>query len=149
MQGIISTPGRATRPMNGELALDELMRQFVEGKLPKPMWTHRAHMSAALAHVLQHGEDGARRLMRERIMAYNLSVGGKPSDYHETVTVAWVRIIADFTRRHPGLAPEELRARMFAELGGRDHLLGYYSLGRLFSDAARVGFVEPDLKPLP
>jgi hypothetical protein len=69
--------------------------------------------------------------------------------YHETITVAWLRIIAatirhygaparadDFCDRHPHLlAPTLLRL--------------FYSRERLASPESKIRFVEPDLNPLP
>lgn len=149
MHGIIPSPGGATRPMKDELPLPELMHHFIAHTLPKSRWTHHAHMAAALGHVLEHGGPEALTLMRERIMSYNLATGGKPTDYHETVTAAWVRLIADFAARHARVSAEELRKRMLEELGGRDQLLRHYSRGLIGGDAARSTFVEPDLLPLP
>src|SRR5262249_36526005 len=54
---------------------------------------------------------------------------GAPEKYHHTVTVFWMRVIA--------------------RLLDKDLPLAYYSAERLASDAARLGWVQPDLQPLP
>lgn len=68
--------------------------------------------------------------------------------YHETVTVAFVAVIASrivpgedfaaFRDRNPDLFDRSFPA-----------LLRHYSPERLYSAAARQEFIEPDLEPLP
>jgi len=117
--------------------------------LPKPEWTHHAHLRAGLWHVLAFGQDHALVLLRERIARYNTSVGTANTDssgYHETLTRFYVGLIAGFLRGHDRSAPvDELAAALIAEHGDREVPLRYYSRERLFSVEARRGWIEPDL----
>lgn len=87
------------------------------------------------------------------IRRYNESLGGTNDDhqgYHETIT----RVYLAGVRQYCAACVEaELLDRvnglLDAPMGRRDWPLRFYSRDRLFSVAARRGFVEPDLAPLP
>jgi hypothetical protein len=132
------------------LDTDELARRFVDCTLPKAEWTHEAHLRVGLWHVRRYGADQTLALLRERISRYNESVGGQNTDdsgYHETITRAYVRLIAAFASANPD--SKDAERRLLAECGDRDLPLRYYSRDRLFSVEARRGWVEPDLNDLP
>lgn len=68
--------------------------------------------------------------------------------YHETVTVAFTRLVAD--RRRAGEAWSGFASRIDDFLDRKSPvLLRYYSGNRLFSDEARARFIVPDLAELP
>ena len=107
---------------------------------------HRDHVRVAFAYArrggIEHAVDRAREGLRRLTRAH-----GAPEHFHETLTVAWARVIA-----HHALADERgFDAFLVANphLLRRDLLLAHYSRDRLFSDAARAKFVEPDLLALP
>ena len=52
-----------------------LVAAFLARTLPKPAWTHVAHLRVGLWPVRTLGESGALAALRERIRAYNESVG--------------------------------------------------------------------------
>jgi hypothetical protein len=109
-------------------------------------FTHRDHIRLAFIHARQGGVEaavaGARRI---RGFAEDAGAAGK---YHETLTVAWARIIAHLAERSPDLPfPAFLDAH--PALQDRGLLLRHYSKPRLWSEAARARFLEPDLLPLP
>ena len=87
------------------------------------------------------------------IRGYNEAVGGVNDDtqgYHDTITRAYLAGVRWWLREHgsdPLLA--QINRMLTAEVGARDWPLRFYSRERLFSVAARQGFVEPDLRPLP
>jgi hypothetical protein len=105
-------------------------------------------------HVARFGAAQALERLRAGIRALNDAHGTINSDtggYHETITRAYVLLIAAFLRARP--AGEEIDASvaglLASPLAARDALLRHYSRERLFSVAARRGWVEPDLEPLP
>jgi hypothetical protein len=87
------------------------------------------------------------------ISRFNESVGGVNDDsggYHDTIThafVAGVRLFLSETGETRLAA--RVNALLLSPMGQRDWPLGFYSRELLFSVAARRGFVQPDLKPLP
>ena len=142
-------------------ALSEFLRGFEAGTLPKAEWTHGAHVAAAAYYL--HGAaqestydmayDRVLPLIRQRIQSYNLSVGGAntaTSGYHETLTRFWLRVVAAHLRdRRPATALDAARQAV-AEFGEQRALHTAYYSGDVIKDSeARLGWREPDLRPLP
>jgi len=131
---------------------ERVARALIDRTLPKAEWTHEAHLLTGLWHVHAHGAVAALPLLRQRISAYNESVGTAntgTAGYHETITRFYVTVIdrflatADRTRELDVLARE-----LIASYGDRRLPLHHYSEGRLFSPVARRSWVEPDLRPI-
>jgi len=121
--------------------------------LPKPEWTHAAHFAATL-WVLRHRPEPAEAVMRAAIPPYNVAVGGRNTDtegYHETITVASVAAARARLAVHPPDAALHavLDDVLASPLGRSDWLLAHWTKDRLFSVAARRGWLAPDLAPLP
>jgi hypothetical protein len=126
---------------------------FTAGVIPAAAWTHVAHIRVGTWHVARFGPDEALRRLRAGIRRLNEQhgTGNSPTrGYHETITAAYVRLIAAYLDRCPAAQPLAERARRLIEgpLGARDVLLRFYSRERLLSPAARADWVEPDLAPL-
>jgi len=138
--------------VDASIADDDLIAAFESAALPAEGWNHRAHVRVAF--ILARREcDFTTAIARMRAGLYALNIAhcvpDEPSrGYHETITVAFMRLIyaacarqlcpssVDFCERHP-------------ELLKKDALLAYFSPERLASTGAKVLFIEPDLKPLP
>ena len=147
---MLDTPAVATEPYGSRGEIENLVSAFEACTLPKPEWTHQAHLIVALWHNLRYGADEALRLVRERIRRYNESVGTENSDtggYHETITVLYMRAVrrliesAGATDSVVELANRLLKSRV-AE---KDFPFDYYSRELLFTPEARRRFVEPDI----
>lgn len=132
---------------------ERIARAFIARSLPKPEWTHEAHLRVGLWHVLHHPGVRALDLLRERITAYNEATGvinDASSGYHETITRFYIAVIQQFVETVDRARPiDELAQELIAYCGARDLPLRHYTSGRLFSPEARLGWVEPDLEPLP
>jgi hypothetical protein len=139
-------------PSDADLA--DLVSRFTSQTLPKGDWTHRAHLAVGAWHVSEFGPDRALALLRSGIQTLNDSHGTANTDsggYHETMTRAYVVLIAEVLRRMPTTDADlsgRVRELLASPLAARDALLAYYSKGRLFSVEARREWVEPDLSPL-
>lgn len=121
--------------------------------LAKEDWTHEAHLAACLYLLTQRPDVDVDAEIAGIISRFNESVGGVNDDeggYHDTITRTWLAGVRLFLRAHPegGLA-DRVNALLVSPAGRRDWPLGFYSRRRLFSVAARRGFVEPDRAPLP
>ena len=136
---------------------DDAIRRVGEGflacALPKPEWTHEAHISTTSWIVLERPDICPERDLPGLIRRYNESVGGVNSDtegYHETITQLFILALrgALAGSESRGLA-ERVNAVLLAPEGRRDWPLRFYSAELLFSKAARLGWVEPDLAALP
>jgi hypothetical protein len=131
---------------------DELLRQFEDCTLPFDQWVHRAHLKMAYLYLTRHSFEHAVEKMRSGIRAYNAAhqVPDEPTrGYHETMTVAWLRIIHATLRVYgpAGSADEFVNGQQ--QLWEKKNLRLFYSPQLMTSSQAKRKFVEPDLTPLP
>lgn len=120
--------------------------------LPRADWTHEAHLAACLWLLTERPDILPERDLPAIIRHYNESVGGVNDDtqgYHETLTQLYIRGVRRFLA---GCEAADLLARVNGLLAGvtgqRDWPLRFYSRERLFSVAARRGWIEPDIMPI-
>lgn len=137
-----------------DTAIAALAHAFLDRTLPKAEWTHAAHFATTLWLVRHAPERDLAQEMPGLIRAYNESVGGVNSDsagYHETITQASLRAARAFLDGRPMEASlhETVDALMAGPLGRSGWPLAHWSRERLFSVAARRGWIEPDIEPLP
>ena len=129
--------------------IDALVGAFRDGTLPRAEWTHREHLLVALWFLRRFPRGEATALLRQAIQRYNAH-NGNTAGYHETITRAWVAVVARFLAgRDPGEPLADAAQALVAECGDKNYLLRYYSSAVLFSDAARHAWVPPDVQPLP
>jgi hypothetical protein len=123
--------------------------EFEARTLPKSRWHHQGHLVVGLWYLSHHSPEEALSIIRRRISAYNEVVGppnSGTSGYHETLTRFYLQGIAAHLAAHRSLSlPESLAALLQSPLGNKDWPLTAYSRERLFSVAARRGWLEPDL----
>jgi len=74
---------------------------------------------------------------------------GAVGKYHDTMTRAYMRFVAAHARMTPQLDDFAEFAVAHSELFEKALPFVYYSESRLMGAAARAGWVEPDLRPLP
>jgi hypothetical protein len=134
---------------------DAFLRAFESRSIPHAEWTHRCHVRMAYLYLRAHGYDDGLRRIRDGINALNASHGDAiPKDqvdrgYHETLTVAWARVIAASMRgRDPGTDFDAFAAE-HPHLLQKTLLRSFYSRARMMTWEAKRAFVEPDLLPLP
>ncbi|MEM9039279.1 MAG: hypothetical protein AAGD33_05220 [Actinomycetota bacterium] len=140
----IDDPHRPS-PTSESLDVDRIASAFWDLTLPKPEWTHEAHLAVWWTTLETYPPESALELIRPGIRRYNASVGtidGDTSGYHETLTRYFVATVATVD------APtfDDLVAD---ERVGRAGPLRHWSRDLLFSVGARRGWVEPDLAPVP
>ncbi|HEV7343005.1 MAG TPA: hypothetical protein VGN68_15355 [Sphingopyxis sp.] len=138
-------------------ARDTDIRAIGEGllacTLPRAAWTHEAHLGACLWLLSERPDIDVDAEIGTIIRRFNESVGGVNDDmqgYHDSITrtyVAGVRWFLSDTDETELAA--RVNAMLLCDVGRRDWPLRFYSRDLLFSVAARRGFVEPDLAPLP
>jgi hypothetical protein len=134
--------------MKTDAEIEALVRSFEDGSLPRSDWTHASHLLVALWYMSRHSRDQATRLMRDGIRRFN-HIHGRDSGYHETITLAWLAVIARFLARADRDRPiSDLAAGLLDGCGDKDYLLRYYSREILMSDAARLTWVPPDRRPI-
>jgi hypothetical protein len=149
----VSSPHHPIRLFADDAAIRAVGEGFLDHSLPAANWTHEAHLATcAWLEIERPDVDPARDLPR-LISAFNLAKGGVNDDasgYHETITQAYVRGVRAFLDGLPhGSLCERVNALLSSPTGARDWPLRFWTRDALFSIAARRGWVEPDLAPLP
>ena len=138
--------------MDAPADIEAFVREFEHGTLSKARWTHEAHLLIALWYLDTHEVAAALPIVRQRIRAYNDAVGTVNSDssgYHESLTRLYLHAIAAHRAVHAADSiATAYRQLLETPIARRDWPLSFYSKDRLFSVAARRGWVEPDLEPL-
>ncbi len=128
------------------------LRAFEDCTLPFEQWKHRAHLKVAYLYLRQMSFDRALIKARIHIQRYNAETSTPETlerGYHETTTVAWLRLV-EFTLCEYGPA-----ATADEFLDAQEHLLNrkalrfFYTRDCLVSWRAKGEWVEPDLIPLP
>jgi len=127
---------------------DELIRCFEAGEVPSSGFHHEQHLRVAWNYVSRYPFPEALERFRSGLKRFALAQG-KPDLYHETITIAYLRLInervdgatarewSDFAAENPDL------------LQWKPSILDrYYSREILSSDRAKQIFVEPDRERL-
>jgi len=122
----------------------ELARAVERGELHE--FPHASHLRVAWVYLaespsVQQAANKMRRTLRRFATA-----AGKPEKYHETMTLFWVQVLSDAYAVSQGRGLEDI-VRANPQLLEKNFALTYYSPERLFSDEARISWVQPDLRP--
>lgn len=129
-----------------------LVRRFEDCTLPREEWTHAAHLTVALWHLLVYDWAEAVARIRAKIQRYNAAHGIRTTPtggYHETLTLFWLHHVRAFLEdgRNEARALVAL-ANDLADSADKSLPLTFYTRELLFSTEARASWVEPDLKSL-
>lgn len=115
------------------------LSRFLAGECDPARFPHREHVRMAFEMLRRHSFpetllhfSGALRRMLARV--------GKPEAYHETITVAFLSLVAE---RMDETADFDSFAALNADLFDRRVLSRWYPSERLSSDRARHTFVLP------
>jgi len=82
-----------------------------------------------------------------RTIRHVAEAAGNPGKFHATVTVFWLRLVDHIRHVNAGLGSIQDAILNFPDLADPDLPGRYFS--SLDSDAARKGWIEPDLEPMP
>jgi hypothetical protein len=133
--------------------IENLIRGFESGALPRDQWDHKAHITIACWYLVCYPESEAARRIRNGIQRYNKSAGivtTRGKGYHETITMFWVSMVKSFLRNTALECSIVGLINNLVDRYANKHLpYEYYSRDLLMSWEARLNRVEPDLKPLP
>jgi len=129
------------------LSDEEFLSGFEESRLAPGNFHHRDHVRLAWICVRRFGRLAAEeRLLRGiRKMAEQ---AGVPEKFLYTTTVVWVRLVAARQPQAEGHEKFDDWIANWPELLNKNLLDEYYSAGKLESAQARIGWLEPDRKPV-
>lgn len=133
-----------------EHEIAEVVRTFEDATISRDKWKHAEHLTVALHYLCLHDMDAATEKMRKgifKLLTEGFSVDlRKEMPYHETLTIFWMRTVADFNASKNGASLLDKANELVAEYD-KDYPLRFYSREFLFSDEARSKFVEGNLAP--
>jgi hypothetical protein len=140
-------------PYDSEAAIMAIVEGFRNRTFPASRWTHQAHLTVGLWHILNRPSDAVLDEIRRGIIAYNVAVGTPNSDtrgYHETITAFYVWTIRAYLRNAAaGLTLLDMTNGLLASpCAQKSYPFEFYSRERLLSVAARYAWIDPDLEPL-
>jgi hypothetical protein len=146
MSGPSAVP--AALPAPDDQALDRLQARFAAQEILASEWTHQAHLLMGAWHVFHFGSQEALERLRAGIRRLNQAHGTPETPtrgYHETITGAYVQLLALFLDR---FSPEtslgtRVAALLASPLSARDALLAFYDRDRLMSPEARAAWLPP------
>ena len=125
----------------------ELTRALERGDVANENFHHTRHLHVAWVYLSESSSvDEAADKMRATLRSFAASAG-KLEKYHETITLFWMQVLALARAAASGKSLREI-VHANPRLLEKNFPLAYYSSTRLFSDRARISWVEPDLKPL-
>jgi len=141
------------RQFYSEAEIERAGEKFLDRSLPKPEWTHAAHLAVTLWLIRHRPALDLDEKLPQLIRAYNEATGTANTDsggYHETITRASLAALRNWHAASGSAPLHEVLDRLLASpLANANWLLEYWSRERLFSVAARRSWLSPDLKPLP
>ena len=123
---------------------EELVAAFESTELPADQFTHTAHVRVAWWYLTHTSLPEALLRFATALQRF-AAAKGATGKYHETVTVAYMLIMAERVAAHPGSVWTEFAAANSDLFNKPSVLRKYYREETLASDRARRAFVMPDL----
>jgi hypothetical protein len=126
----------------------ELGSALAEIVPPGGSFRHREHIHLAYFAVQRHRADRAAGVVSgwiRQLAVYQRA----PQKFNATVTRAWTEIVAHHMVAAPWATDFASFAEMYPALLDKRLLTRHYTARTLASPAARTGWAEPDLAPLP
>lgn len=127
---------------------DAFLSRFEDGSLPATEWTHQAHIAMATVYLSRYG-DSVLSHTRGAIRNYLLSRGKAITNYHETLTIFWLAVVAEATGEQHSPIVHDAVWQNCSRFGQKSKLYErYYSFDVFNSEDARIRWIAPDLLPL-
>lgn len=137
-------PAEAGHHASPEAGQPLLLDAFLDTTLPADQFHHREHVQVAWEFVRRYGMPTALAEFSAAIKRF-ADAKGATGLYHETITWAFLLLIADRRARCAGDSWEEFAAANEDLLAWKPSILDrYYSKELLASDLARRTFLMPD-----
>ena len=137
--------------LESEASLQKFVEAWKAGRLPKPAWTHAAHVAMAAHFAFDHAADATFAIMKAGILHHNTSVGTPNTEdngYHETLTRFWSSEIGAFVRAGRFTSRfDAVRAAVSAFGADRDRFRRFYSFDVVRDRRPRREWVPPDQDP--
>lgn len=110
---------------------------------------HRAHLRLAYIYLVERNSEQAYQAMRESLLAFLAHNNIGSGKYHDTMTRAWILAVHHFMHKTESAESADSFIDQNPIMLDAKIMNTHYSTDLLYSDAAREGFAEPDLSPIP
>ena len=127
---------------------DDFLRAFEDLTFPADQFRHREHIRVAWLYLKSSDATRAAERMAAGIRRF-ANHHGATQKYHHTLTLFWMRLVAVALVGTPDEPAFEEFLAVHPELRDKNLIAKYYSKEHLQTSAAREGWVDPDLQPLP
>jgi hypothetical protein len=125
----------------------EFEKQFKECTFDAKLFNHEAHIRLAWIHLNRYGESEAIAKITVQIKAYAESIG-EFDIYHETLTVAAIKIVSHFNKKKKcSDFMEFIRNNPRLTSHFKELVNSHYSSDILSSSNAKEVYLEPDRLP--
>lgn len=114
---------------------------------PAAAFKHRDHIRLAWIGLRRFGVDAAGDAVGRAIRAF-ATHHGAADKYHETITQAWVQLVATACAASPDVQDFDTLVARHPALLDKTLLHRFYSPECLASDAARAAWIDPDRAPI-
>lgn len=137
--------------MNHELSVEDrhFREEFVACKIAPGLFDHRAHIRLTYIYLAENDPGAALDLMRSALLKFLRHHGIDVSKYHETMTRAWILAVRHFMEISPACGSSDAFIESNPIMLDSKIMMTHYSAEVIFSQEARVRFVEPDLDEIP
>lgn len=139
--------------MKHEITEEDLafMADVESGIYPVPEFDHRAHLRLAYIYLVKtNSTSESVSLVRKTLTGLLKHAGIEPSaKYHGTLTEAWLLAVHHFMHHTSNAKSADDFINQNPKLLDSKIMLTHYTGDVLFSEAAKVAFLEPNLDPIP
>ena len=112
------------------------------GTLPPAAFGHRGHLRAGFLYLRRHDFPDACVAMKRAVQGF-AATHGRVGLYHETLTIAYLALIAERLAEEPASLPFDAFLGRYPELTSREYFERYYPRGMLDAPETKATFVLP------
>jgi len=126
----------------------EFLKAFDECAFTSSTWTHEAHLRMGFLILKAEPYEAALARVRAGLQKLNGVIGTTGRGYHETITVAYLRLLKSRLAKAPWISWRGFE-EAYGDLFASSYLDKHYSREALDRPEAKTRFVDPDREPLP
>ncbi len=132
-----------------EKEIEAVVEGFESCTTSKEEFTHRSHLTVAVWYLTHTTPPEALVKMRTGLLRFLDHHGVGRAKYHETLTVFWIKLAQlAINAVDEGTSLVDTTNAVIESLADSRVVFEYYSETLVKSEAARTGWMEPDLKSL-
>jgi hypothetical protein len=122
---------------------------FETGKVSPSDFHHLEHLKLVYVYLCESDVQTANDRMRVSLTKFLKDNDMPASKYHETLTMSWVLAVKHFMVKAGAPASFDEFIAVNERLLDTNIMLTHYERETLFSEQARLEFVQPDVEPIP